>query len=62
MEVKIETIVEFVEELYVKFDCDSAQQELREREVVLSNEFLLVVCLQDFAENSTVMIFELKSA
>ena len=54
-------IVEFFEELYVKFDFDSPHQELRESEVVLSNEYLLLfVFLQDFVENSTVMIFELK--
>merc|ERR1711978_833262 len=43
---------------YVKFDFDSAQQKLRECEAVLSTDFFLVACLQDFIENSRLMIFE----
>merc|ERR550519_2112293 len=51
-------ITSFIEDLYVKFDFDSAQQKLRECEAVLSTDFFLVACLQDFIENSRLMIFE----
>jgi len=51
-------ITSFIEDLYVKFDFDSAQQRLRECEAVLSTDFFLVACLQDFIENSRLMIFE----
>mgnify|MGYP007015869461 CR=1 FL=1 len=39
-------ITSFIEDLYVKFDFDSAQQKLRECEAVLSTDFFLVACLQ----------------
>merc|ERR1712088_899312 len=51
-------ITSFIEDLYVNFDFDSAQQKLRECEMVLSTDFFLVSCLQDFIENSRLMIFE----
>ena len=51
-------ITSFIEDLYVKFDFDSAQQKLRECEDVLRNDFFLVACLEDFIENSRLMIFE----
>merc|ERR1711978_245565 len=51
-------ITSFIEDLYVKFDFDSAQQKLRECEAVLNTDFFLVACLQDFIENSRLMIFE----
>merc|ERR1711936_1259524 len=51
-------ITSFIEDLYVKFDLDSAQQKLRECEDVLRNDFFLVACLEDFIENSRLMIFE----
>merc|ERR1711860_164386 len=51
-------ITSFVEDLYVKFDFDGAQQKLRECEKVLSNDFFLVACLEDFMNNSRMMIFE----
>ncbi len=45
-------ITSFIEDLYVKFDFDGAQQKLRECETVLVNDFFLVACLEDFIENS----------
>jgi len=51
-------ITEFLEHLYINFDFDGAQQKLRECETVLSNDFFLVACLDDFIENARLMIFE----
>merc|ERR1719230_2043437 len=51
-------ITSFIEDLYVKFDFDGAQQKLRECETVLVNDFFLVACLEEFIENSRLMIFE----
>ena len=51
-------ITSFIEDLYVKFDFNGAQQKLRECETVLVNDFFLVACLEDFIENSRLMIFE----
>uniref|UniRef100_T1JIV5 Eukaryotic translation initiation factor 3 subunit E n=1 Tax=Strigamia maritima TaxID=126957 RepID=T1JIV5_STRMM len=51
-------ITEFLEHLYVNFDFDGAQQKLRECEAVLSNDFFLVACLEDFIDNARLMIFE----
>lgn len=51
-------ITSFIEDLYVNFDFDGAQQKLRECETVLANDFFLVACLEDFIENSRLMIFE----
>jgi translation initiation factor 3 subunit E len=51
-------ITSFIEDLYVNFDFDGAQQKLRECETVLATDFFLVACLQDFIENSRLMIFE----
>ena len=51
-------ITSFIEDLYVKFDFDGAQSKLRDCENVLINDFFLVACLDDFVENSRMMIFE----
>merc|ERR1719381_74345 len=51
-------ITSFIEDLYVKFDFDGAQQKLRDCESVLVNDFFLVACLDEFVENSRLMIFE----
>ncbi|KAL8603517.1 Eukaryotic translation initiation factor 3 subunit E [Nucella lapillus] len=51
-------ITEFVMCLYVNFDFRGAQQKLRECEVVLTNDFFLVACLEDFIENARLLIFE----
>merc|ERR1712136_114472 len=46
------------QDLNVNFDFKGAQQKLRECETVLFNDFFLVACLDDFIENSRLMIFE----
>merc|ERR1719391_982815 len=51
-------ITSFIEDLYVNFDFDGAQKKLRDCETVLVNDFFLVACLDDFIENSRMMIFE----
>lgn len=51
-------ITSFIKDLYVNFDFDGAQQKLRECEKVIVNDFFLVACLDDFIENSRLMIFE----
>lgn len=51
-------ITSFIKDLYVNFDFDGAQQKLRECETVLVNDFFLVACLEEFIENSRLMIFE----
>ena len=51
-------ITSFIEDLYVNFDFDGAQQKLRECDTVLSTDFFLVSCRDDFIENSRLMIFE----
>merc|ERR1719365_97975 len=51
-------ITSFIEDLYVNFDFDGAQSKLRDCENVLINDFFLVACLDDFIENSRMMIFE----
>merc|ERR1719327_2427290 len=51
-------ITSFIEDLYVNFNFDGAQQKLRDCETVLVNDFFLVACLDDFIENSRMMIFE----
>merc|ERR1712141_351952 len=51
-------ITSFIEDLYVNFDFKGAQQKLRECRDVLFNDFFLVACLDDYIENSRMMIFE----
>ncbi|CAN8004860.1 unnamed protein product, partial [Ixodes pacificus] len=51
-------ITEFVECLFVNYDFDGAQQKLRECETVLSNDFFLIACQEDFIENARLFIFE----
>merc|ERR1711944_389035 len=51
-------ITSFIEDLYVNFNFDGAQQKLRQCEEVLESDFFLVSCLQDFIETSRLMIFE----
>eukprot|EP01098_Paradermamoeba_levis_P007547 TRINITY_DN3121_c0_g1_i4.p1 TRINITY_DN3121_c0_g1~~TRINITY_DN3121_c0_g1_i4.p1 ORF type:complete len:383 (+),score=122.74 TRINITY_DN3121_c0_g1_i4:201-1349(+) len=51
-------ITEFLECLYVHFDFEGAQQKLRECEKVLSNDFFLVACQEEFMENARLFIFE----
>jgi len=51
-------ITEFLECLYVNFDFNGAQLKLAECETVLSNDFFLTACLDDFIENARLFIFE----
>ncbi|XP_017775935.1 PREDICTED: eukaryotic translation initiation factor 3 subunit E-like [Nicrophorus vespilloides] len=51
-------IIEFLEHLYVNFDFDGARQKLHECQTVLSNDFFLISCLEEFVENARLMIFE----
>ena len=51
-------ITSFLEDLCVNFDFKGAQQKLRECETVIVNDFFLVACLEEFIENSRLMIFE----
>ena len=51
-------ITSFIEDININFDFDGAQQKLRDCESVLVNDFFLVESLDDFIENSRMMIFE----
>eukprot|EP01136_Pigoraptor_vietnamica_P038446 Opistho-1_new@107784 len=51
-------VTELLECLYVNFDFDGAQHKLRECEKVLSNDFFLVSCRDEFIENARLFIFE----
>ena len=51
-------ITSFIEDINITFDFDGAQQKLRDCESVLVNDFFLVESLDDFIENSRMMIFE----
>uniref|UniRef100_A0A5K3ESM6 Eukaryotic translation initiation factor 3 subunit E n=2 Tax=Mesocestoides corti TaxID=53468 RepID=A0A5K3ESM6_MESCO len=51
-------ITEFLECLYVKFDFDGAQQQLKICETVIPNDFFLTGCYEDFMENARLLMFE----
>lgn len=51
-------VCEFLECLYVSYDFDGAQQHLRECANVLSNDFFLVACKDEFVESARHLIFE----
>jgi len=52
-------VTDFLTCLYIKFDFDEAQQKLRQCEQVLSNDFFLTACLDDFRESARLLIFEM---
>ncbi|DBA02091.1 TPA: hypothetical protein N0F65_011158 [Lagenidium giganteum] len=52
-------IIEFFECLFVNFDFESAQEKLRECEVVLASDFFLAETMAHFMESSRLAIFEL---
>ena len=52
-------VTEFLSCLYIDFDFDAAQTKLRECESVLSNDFFLNLCLDDFRESARLLIFEM---
>uniref|UniRef100_A0A1I8AHJ7 Eukaryotic translation initiation factor 3 subunit E n=1 Tax=Steinernema glaseri TaxID=37863 RepID=A0A1I8AHJ7_9BILA len=51
-------VTDFLTSLYVKFDFDAAQVKLRQCEQVLSNDFFLTACLDEFRESARLLIFE----
>eukprot|EP01089_Gocevia_fonbrunei_P011606 TRINITY_DN2513_c0_g1_i2.p1 TRINITY_DN2513_c0_g1~~TRINITY_DN2513_c0_g1_i2.p1 ORF type:complete len:422 (-),score=87.97 TRINITY_DN2513_c0_g1_i2:85-1350(-) len=51
-------ITEFVEDLYVNFDFDGAQQKLKDCAQILVNDFFLHKYLDEFIESSRLFIFE----
>ncbi|KAL3308700.1 Eukaryotic translation initiation factor 3 subunit E, partial [Cichlidogyrus casuarinus] len=51
-------ITEFLDSLYVKFDFDKAQAQLRICEKVLSNDFFLTGCYSEFLESARLLMFE----
>jgi len=52
-------VTDFLSCLYINFDFDEAQKKLRECESVLSNDFFLTACLDDFRESARLLIFEM---
>jgi translation initiation factor 3 subunit E len=52
-------VTDFLSCLYINFDFDEAQQKLRECEAVLTNDFFLTACLDDFRESARLLIFEM---
>lgn len=51
-------ITEFLENLFVDYDFEGAQQKLRECEDVIANDFFLVATGEEFVENARLFIFE----
>ncbi|KAJ1490601.1 PCI domain-containing protein, partial [Baffinella frigidus] len=51
-------ITEFVECLLVNFDFDSAQEKLRQCEVLLSTDYFLQALKEEFIQNARLFIFE----
>uniref|UniRef100_A0A0N5AGH9 Eukaryotic translation initiation factor 3 subunit E n=1 Tax=Syphacia muris TaxID=451379 RepID=A0A0N5AGH9_9BILA len=52
-------VTDFLTCLYIKYDFDEAQKKLRQCEEVLSNDFFLTACLDDFRESARLLIFEM---
>ncbi|KAI6192744.1 hypothetical protein M3Y94_01321300 [Aphelenchoides besseyi] len=52
-------VTEFLSCLYIDFDFEAAQTKLRECESVLSNDFFLTGCLDDFRESARLLVFEM---
>uniref|UniRef100_A0A915PWB3 Eukaryotic translation initiation factor 3 subunit E n=1 Tax=Setaria digitata TaxID=48799 RepID=A0A915PWB3_9BILA len=52
-------VTDFLTCLYIKYDFDEAQKKLRKCEDVLSNDFFLTACLEDFRESARLLIFEM---
>ncbi|KAJ9519028.1 hypothetical protein QJQ45_026293 [Haematococcus lacustris] len=51
-------VTQFLESLFVHYDFDGAQQQLKECEDVLDNDFFLVACKEEFLENARLFVFE----
>ncbi|OWA52038.1 Eukaryotic translation initiation factor 3 subunit E [Hypsibius exemplaris] len=51
-------VTEFVISLFVEYDFDKSQKQLKECEIVLENDFFLVGCVNDFIDSARQYIFE----
>ncbi len=51
-------VTQFLESLYVNYDFDGAQQQLKACEEVLDNDFFLTACKEEFVENARLFVFE----
>lgn len=51
-------ITEFLEHLYVNFDFEGARLKLHECQTVITNDFFIIIWLNEFIENARLMIFE----
>jgi len=51
-------VTEFITCLFVEYNFEGAQQKLKECEVLLSNDYFLTACVDDFVENARLFIFE----
>ncbi|CAD5206443.1 unnamed protein product [Bursaphelenchus okinawaensis] len=52
-------VTDFLSCLYLEYDFEAAQTKLRECEAVLSNDFFLTGCLDDFRESARLLVFEM---
>jgi len=51
-------VTQFLENLFVHYDFDGAQQQLKDCEEVIDNDFFLTACREEFVENARLFIFE----
>jgi len=51
-------VTKFLVKLFVEYDFDGAQDELKKCDAVLENDFFLVGCKDEFNENARLFIFE----
>ena len=61
-ETYADPITEFLVKLFVEYDFDGARERLAACDSVLENDFFLVGCKEEFAENARLFIFETYSA
>jgi len=52
-------VTDFLSSLYVDYDFDGAQQKLQDCCEVLSNDFFLIGCVDDFRDSARLLIFEM---
>jgi translation initiation factor 3 subunit E len=52
-------VTDFLSCLYIDYDFEAAQTKLRECEAVLSNDFFLTGCLEEFRESARLLVFEM---
>jgi translation initiation factor 3 subunit E len=57
-ETYADPITEFLVKLFVEYDFDGARERLQACDEVLQNDFFLVGCKEEFAENARLFIFE----